>query len=983
MENSEWIFTWKDHLFVSHIHQHKLLLKWTPVGLKETSKPALYKEHFYNTNSPEQSNVDDPSSATSTSFDLDYGKDFKYLTCGFSFDPGCFNRVPVMVVLGSNSESQTARSKGSKTNICRIFSARNKVSNPGVLDLEVPTNFELVDLGTFDLTPKHKNVFVDQTPLVVNNFKIVSFFHMLYLDATSANLDVYSTTGISSYSLFNKDECSSAKQFRTLDVFYNNIRHETFLLFSYLDDIGVKKVACIKLQLDTYDSHSVRFSLRMSKSSTLLEFVPQKYLFPPDYSQLVTVTKIISLSSRQKSTSESIQYSSNLLIITNTGYLLIFVDGTLSSCFHIWNNLQEVCSLTEAEWDLAKFNFVTMKRGSIDRIAIQVNSACVLLDVQKEEVIKVWQSVLYISEVTNCQSPHPCLLMVINTDEDISVKLWNLLNDGESIHIFDSYNYKTNSSGMVELQSNLQRQISEESDNSQIPQFAVDAILVQKKKYETALREAKIELAAKEKFLVETMETLQNLETPERLFHHHDSQLIPLLDCSPEADEKKTCAKAQPSALRHIPPNIGTGDSYTPANRSRYDLPRVDKSKMGSKTSAPALITILGEPWKRTIESILVVGVLVKNIFDRPIIGTHIHLIPGRDCSFSTLECVSSEGHAALRNNGFSSSFPMPSSDAFVSMQPGSEKTLTCFVDTGQILSPEDVKFFLIVTLLVSAYDSSAKEKDSSLDRKQGTGDKLFNVNCGEVILSTQDVISATYSLEQIFGEQKMEPSDIAINMLALDCVQKATNYLIKSKISSVLCLESKLKSHPNFLSAGDCLIFMADHQLRLCRVKGLEQISKKEGKFKILTRRENQTVLFVKLLHSLLPDDVILIPDLAPPSLSLQRARNVLDKELQNRITEIKRELNKVTLDQAMEAPLFPESEKDHGLPSLSSPTFHSKKNMWSKSGPKDYSGSADGPASNIKSDMDNGNKLNEERKKFSKAKRRLNEKLGIDDNS
>ena len=146
-------------------------------------------------------------------------------------------------------------------------------------------------------------------------------------------------------------------------------------------------------------------------------------------------------------------------------------------------------------------------------------------------------------------------------------------------------------------------------------------------------------------------------------------------------------------------------------------------------------------------------------VFDhfRPINGAHIHLIPEGVCLPSMCECVSSSnGESEISSNISSSiSSAAPLLNASSDIQPGSEQTLTCYVDTAQILSPDDVRFSVITSYSIG--DSKAK-RDKSLD-VHGKENHLFNISCGDIRLLAQDLISGAHSLEHIFSHLKMQPS--------------------------------------------------------------------------------------------------------------------------------------------------------------------------------------------------------------------------------
>ncbi|RUS80737.1 hypothetical protein EGW08_011501, partial [Elysia chlorotica] len=831
-----------------------------------------------------------------------------------------------MVLTSKSLKTSSKKCKETDVGLCLQICVRTKATNSVLVNNKAPINFELIILRSFHVNEKSKDSLWNQNFTVSSNFRVVSFFNVLFLAKSSATLDLYTANGVSSYSLFNRNECPSSNEIKVLDIYCDFIRHETFILFSYSEKMEVHNVRCIKILLNSYndEKQSPIRKTPQNVSPIPSEIVPQKYLFDPDYSQLVSAVNLISISSIQKAGNDSAYYSSDLTILTNTGFILCFMNGIMSACINIWNSIQESCNFTIPEWNMAKFDFVSFGKGSMERIAVLVDSACLLIDVEKEQVIKVWQSVLHVSKITTAQNASQRFVMVMSPTDDYKEKQRNLqlLDEKENIEIIDPYTVSsTHDTDGWEIASSLQRQSSEESNSSCIPQCAVDALLAQKKKHEISVMEARSELAAKEQFLMETWKRLQHLslEASERFPDNSHSQLVPLLGESPREKDEEKSDEFQPSYSKHSHLNCQPGDPHT---STKQDLTPETKIHRDAHTH----IEVIGQPWMRTMESLLVVGVSVRNICDRPIFGAHIHLLPVGSCSFSMVECIPSEEPTSMAN--YSSS---ASTEASSIMQPDSERTLTCFVDTAQLLCPSDMRLMLNITFSVNRSTTKLKK---FLDARR-LDNRQFTINCGNITLSTQDVISAKYSLEQDFIRMKSESSvDPTISMQALDCVQKSISLVVQSKISSVLCLESKLNCHPYCLAICGCHIFVADHQLRFCRVKGMRQVSKKEGKIQIFTRTDSQAVLLVKFLHSILPEDVTLLPDLPSPSLSLKQGSDILHKELQRKIDALKGDL-KAAEDQAIEISALSDSEneKESGHPSSSaSPTFHSKKSMTCK---------------------------------------------------
>ncbi|GFN90014.1 hypothetical protein PoB_001652000, partial [Plakobranchus ocellatus] len=222
-------------------------------------------------------------------------------------------------------------------------------------------------------------------------------------------------------------------------------------------------------------------------------------------------------------------------------------------------------------------------------------------------------------------------------------------------------------------------------------------------------------------------------------------------------------------------------------------------------------------------------------------------------------------------------------------------------------------------------------------------------------------------------------------DLLALDCVQTCTPLVVKSVVSSVLCLQCEVSSHPGFYaisgSNGRHFIFVSDHQLRLCRIKILEQISKKEGRLQMFTRTDHQAVIFVQFLHSILPEDVTFIPYLPTVPHSIQQAGSILKQELQHKIANITAQLQQAEVNRITDTAIHVEvgNVGDCIEGSSISPTFHSKKAAVQKARGSGSMTAEVGKQAKTKSE--NGSSIERERKKFLTTKRKMRERFEVNE--
>ena len=91
----------------------------------------------------------------------------------------------------------------------------------------------------------------------------------------------------------------------------------------------------------------------------------------------------------------------------------------------------------------------------------------------------MWQSVSLISSITD-QSSAPCLVMVMRAISGSNESSWELIDDKENIHVIDCYAINIDTA-VGEMEFGLQRQTSQKSSTSKLPQCAVDALHAQKK----------------------------------------------------------------------------------------------------------------------------------------------------------------------------------------------------------------------------------------------------------------------------------------------------------------------------------------------------------------------------------------------------------------------------------------------------------------------------------------------------------------------
>ncbi|GFN79350.1 hypothetical protein PoB_000585600 [Plakobranchus ocellatus] len=715
--NTEWLFCWKEHIFMAHLSGQQLCLNWTlllPESTSDAEADAL--------ESPEHLMSSTQDAGSTESLDLPHDKDFTILASGFSFDPGCLAKVPV-IILGANCAS-VSKHKGSRRSvICLLFSVVPKAVN--LISLKSPTKFELLKLRTFYLSKKFRDV--SEISSSKGNVSIACFFHLMYLSAASLTLELYSTAGISSYSLLHNDEHPPSSQIYIVDIFSNHATHETFLILLYGDDRDDKHYRCIKIQHRNSDL-SLDVAHQATPAQNLnVEIVPLQYLLPLDYSPLVCAMKVISLSSQGKYHDDHVRYSSSLMIITCTGYLMRFLNGAMTAYINLWESVQqEENNITELDWNAGKISFITTKRGSTERTAVLLNSFCFLIDWEMEKVIKIWPSVHLMCGTNMKHKNCADLILLLNHSDKNDKDLQDLMKLKENLQIIDFYNtLRLEGEGeSVPHQQNSEKSLK-------LPQCAVDALLAQKKKHELSVREAKAELSAKEQFLVKTWEQLQQLSQSRAKRDHTHSQLVPL--CGEISNETKP---DQPKVNKTL--------SFTEK--------RFTRSKPGVSQDRQSHIEVAGEPWKRTIGSLLIVGVQIKNVGDRPVTGAHTHLIPSSPCSFSMLESVSGTETSFSATSNDNSQQPCSSLDSIhhtslprssCVIQPGSQKTLTCYVDTAQLFSPDELRLFLFSTYCVN----SGSEK----------GGQEIDFFCGEVNLQTQDMISATFGLEQAFRSKERD----------------------------------------------------------------------------------------------------------------------------------------------------------------------------------------------------------------------------------
>jgi len=526
--------------------------------------------------------------------------------------------------------------------------------------------------------------------------------------------------------------------------------------------------------------------------------IPIGHLICEDFTDVLHTLKITLFHwvSNDRSVAQT-----SVIGITKTFYVLHFKDGEMMSCINLSYDLSmdlDIAMPEITQVDILFFDSLS------PRTAVLINDHCFLIDQTSETILKHWVSVFKILDWTT-QNGSTNLIVIFKTEsyESLSNLTWDIC-DVDKIR--------------PDSDDNVDEDVDAASDGDSTGlQSAKIALKAQLLKCQSAVKEAEANCQYKSNFIAETLQRLSKLQIG--------------LD---DADQNKS----------NMPPLVCVveGEASSPYKHNSKS-PEPDPS-----LSQPPLTVV--ESWCRVVSSHLVVAFDVRNTTANSIYNISMSVVCTSQCHPEMLHSVYPKGQnyfkrpgsAATESPGSATTKRMRvlselqnSSGAINSSELGSrcDGTFTCCIQTSELVSANNVHLLVFV-----AYSQS-----ESADR--------IEYFLQEIEMSESDLLSRFH----VRSNGTVGVRDIQV----LNCVQTCTAMSVTSVVSSVLCVTRALTACSSLLcvTCVDEYIFNDSSDLHLCRIKFVSQAARCHGTLELFTSSDQQLLLVVKYLYSLLPGDI------------------------------------------------------------------------------------------------------------------------------
>ncbi|XP_005093055.1 uncharacterized protein LOC101858389 [Aplysia californica] len=805
------------------------------------------------------------------------------LSMEMSFDPSCFQNVPVCSVRCCNKSKATAKQKrvhSSSQAVAVLKVSKQELLEdldhrfPGEAQSDADKQFYLTEVRKYLLSGEHgilhRNLSSSSSrssrTFVINNFTL----GITDVNNNSIHLFVQSdsTLPVSSQSFYlrvNEQNDNDPRDLKILSTLAIPSESAFVVLLGSQKECSAYYFSLQETTLKADSSNYAELQYDMTPISV-------SKLFPTDLSDILQQVKIISFSQSPCEGCDSV--SSSVVMITKTGFSLYFVDGVMQGCVSLSSadSTDEAWTLPshgDAPVDILHFNEPT------PRTAVLFHAECFLIDWSKEKIIKCWLSVAKVLQWTCTKNGCPKLIVIHQGEsnfDDSSAAL-----SGVRYHVCDVED-------LVGIGVRSDRKTSEErlqeddvvggeeDGGSRGPECALNALLAQCKMCQSAVQEAESAIQCKRHFIAETWAQMSRRHMAESM---------------------------SSSGLWYskMPPLISVVDGSLPA------MIQSEGRSGHTQELPPSSPLVVLKIWKKILESHLVVGVDVKNNSARSLSNISLSITCTSQSRPILFESVCSRGGGWLHTSSDPSGLTLES-DPSLHQQGSPARKKVCLtsgrvhchdrvLDSPSVIAPSclatvtcssEVSHIAIgreaeVRLLVFAsYIEDPKMTTENLPR----GGALIMSDttslpvplrreqyCGEVVVMTSDlmeetVLTGSFSLAGSASDDAAESGQISLQDLqALDCLQTCTVLSVQSVVTSVRCLVNQVQAHPSlsYIVWADQYVFTGVTSLRFCRIRVLPQTSKCRGTILVYARSDHLTILCVKFLYSLLPGDVKLVP--------------------------------------------------------------------------------------------------------------------------
>ncbi|BFZ24399.1 hypothetical protein BsWGS_27438 [Bradybaena similaris] len=702
-----------------------------------------------------------------------------------------------------------------------------------------------------------------------------------------------------------------------------------------------------------------------STQSYDLTQLPLELLFAAHYAHILKAASISSFTYTYDLLSKSTNFHTSLIMLTETGYALRFIDGALRCCVNLSGHNDSVWS--PETWALAFVKVISFD-GCPDRTAVQLNSACHLVDWATDKVVKCWQSVsaavscdvdlcgvsslilVCLPESAACPATttsrplQECLLAVVDVDDVCA-------DDAHKTVLLDSGKTRQGSQQHVGAEEHVNQALC-----------AASALQCKQ-----AVSEMESQLKNKLSFLSDTWQHLTNLPV--------------------SGDGQSMSQTASPDQLSMAVLVEGSVPSLS--GREKVQV-RQDSRRPGKK------YVEAGSAWKRLVDSSLVVGVPVRNVSLSHLRDVQIRLVPVPHCQSRILETVS-------KLNMYSSKLASINSDISIQsgllqeptsqnefgqdsefnrhemLPPGKSTVATCTTDISAALGAHDLTVHIFLSYSVLSCGKSLVEE--SRESKVCVTD--VDEYCAQVVVTSSDMLDDVCSLG---ASRDVAATLTTTDLLALDCVQKHWTLLVLSVVSPVTCLSLRLSqdSRVRHLEWAQQFLFLGTPVLQYSRLQVLELSGRYKSTVKIFARSHSQALLLVRFLYTILPEDVTITLDTSHNSLAVRHISCALLEDIECQATAIKQQLAAASPSNAGTSPPPDPGTSPPAEGSLS-PKFLSCRQRGGRQA-ADYVGAAGeacGQASvaDISSSSQGTGDVATEKRRFRIARRRFREIWGDDD--
>lgn len=403
-ETGRLVFAWGRVLFAADIAGPRLVLSWrsidTPLLQHKGAGGGSQHQHAGNSSGSDDDDDDDdgmPSrhattSATSwrstqdsppdrntTWFDVSWWTDCQVVAAQLTCSQGLVKKQLVLLLKCANVQS------GCQTDEYLFIQVREKsdvqsshISDDSSLSENIrckTSKYSLVLLQSYSFNTSHNLTWH-------KHLAVLPDLQLLFLNPGSTSVMFCTPSATSSHYVQLKEvtsagDCNSISDSHIIDAISIAEDRAVIALVSYRTADRLAECQCLKFSPACATSHT-------STQSYDLTQLPLDLLFAVHYTHILKTASISSFTHIYDLSSKSTSFQTSLMMLTETGYVLRFSSGVLKCCVNLMGHSDPVWS--PDSWALAAVKVLNFD-GCPDRTAVQVNSACHLVDWATDKVM--------------------------------------------------------------------------------------------------------------------------------------------------------------------------------------------------------------------------------------------------------------------------------------------------------------------------------------------------------------------------------------------------------------------------------------------------------------------------------------------------------------------------------------------------------------------------------------------------------------------